>query len=76
MNGIYDKDVENVPYIGEYIDTIMKVLSTADIVVGHNISYDEEILGYELARLGRPGDYTPAQSICTMRSSTDYCKLP
>lgn len=76
VNGIYDKDVENVPYIGEYIDTIMKVLSTADIVVGHNISYDEEILGYELARLGRPGDYTPAQSICTMRSSTDYCKLP
>jgi DNA polymerase-3 subunit epsilon len=76
VNGIYDKDVADVPYIEESIDTIMQVLNGADIVVGHNVSYDEGILGYELARLGRPGDYTPAQSICTMRSSTDYCKLP
>ncbi len=44
MNGIYDKDVVDVPYIEEYIDTIMKVLNGVDIVVGHNISYDEEIL--------------------------------
>lgn len=76
VNGIYDKDVVDVPYIEEYIDSIMKVLNGADIVVGHNISYDEEILWYELARLGRTGEYTPAQSICTMRLSTDYCKLP
>lgn len=76
VNGIYDKDVADKPYIEDSIDVIMKVLNGADIVVGHNISYDEEILGYELARLGRMGDYTPAQSICTMRSSTDYCKLP
>lgn len=76
VNGIYDKDVADMPYIEESIDTIMKVLNGADVVVGHNVSYDEEILGYELARLGRAGDYTPAQSICTMRSSTEYCKLP
>lgn len=76
VNGIYDKDVADVPYIEESIDVIMRVLNGADIVVGHNVSYDEGILGYELARLGRPGDYTPTQSICTMRSSTDYCKLP
>jgi DNA polymerase III epsilon subunit-like protein len=76
VNGIYDRDVENVPYIEDSIDTIMKVLNSADIVVGHNVSYDEQILGYELDRLGRSGDYTPIQSICTMRTSTDYCKLP
>lgn len=67
VNGIYDKDVADKPYIEENIDIIMKVLNGADIVVGHNISYDEEILGYELSRLGRHGDYTPVQSICTMR---------
>ena len=67
VNGIYDKDVADKPYIEESIDVIMKVLNGADIVVGHNISYDEEILGYELSRLGRHGDYTPIQSICTMR---------
>ncbi len=76
VNGIYDRDVENCPYIEKSIDIIMKVLNSADIVVGHNISYDEQILGYELDRLGRSGEYTPIQSICTMRTSTDYCKLP
>jgi DNA polymerase-3 subunit epsilon len=76
VNGIYDRDVADKPYIEDSIDTIMKVLNGSDVVVGHNIAYDEEILGYELARLGRAGDYTPVQAICTMRSATDYCKLP
>ncbi|MBC7503914.1 3'-5' exonuclease [Candidatus Gracilibacteria bacterium] len=76
VNGIYDRDVVDVPYIENSIDTIMKVLNSADIVVGHNVSFDEQILSYELDRLGRSGDYTPIQSICTMRTSTDYCKLP
>lgn len=76
VNGIYDKDVVDKLYIEEHIDVIMKVLNGSDVVVWHNISYDEEIIGYELARLWRRGDYTPTQSICTMRTSTDYCKLP
>jgi hypothetical protein len=35
------------------MDDIIRVLNRADIVSGHNISYDEEILSYELARLRR-----------------------
>ncbi len=76
VNGIYDRDVVDKAYMDEHIDVIMKILNSADIVVGHNISYDEEILSYELARLGRSGEYTPIQSICTMRTSTDHCRLP
>lgn len=76
VHGIYDKDVVDAPGIEEKIDEIMKVLNGSDIVVWHNVSYDEEILGYELERLGRTGDYTPAKSICTMIGATEYCKLP
>lgn len=75
VHGIYDQDVENEPYMEDRMDMIMKILNGADIVAGHNVSYDEEVLNYELDRLGRTGDYTPAQVICTMKSSTDYCKL-
>lgn len=75
VHGIYDKDVEDKPYIEEKIDEIIKILHSADIVAGHNVSYDEEIINYELERLGRAGEYTPSQTICTMKSSTDYCKL-
>ena len=75
VHGIYDKDVVDAPYIEEKIDEIMKVLNSVDVVSGHNVSFDEEIIGYELSRLGRNGEYTPAQVICTMRSSTQHCKL-
>lgn len=75
VHGIYDKDVENAPYVEEIIDKALKYLNTTEVVVGHNIEYDETVIRYELERLGRKGDYQPISSCCTMRSSTDYCKL-
>jgi DNA polymerase III epsilon subunit-like protein len=75
VHGIYDRDVENAPYIEQVWPQIMRFLNTTDVVVGHNIEYDEQVIRDELARLGRPGDYQPMKSICTMKSSTDYCKL-
>ena len=40
VHGIYDKDVENEPYIEGKIDEIMRVLNSVDVVVGQNVSYD------------------------------------
>jgi DNA polymerase III epsilon subunit-like protein len=75
VNGIFDRDVVDKSPISEHIADIIKVLNRADIVSGHNIEYDEEILSYELERLGRKGDYSPRSTLCTMRSSTEYCQL-
>jgi DNA polymerase III epsilon subunit-like protein len=44
IHGIYDKDVETSPSIAEIIDGILKYLNTTDMVVGHNIEFDEEII--------------------------------
>jgi DNA polymerase III epsilon subunit-like protein len=75
VHGIYDKDVADAPYVETVIDGFLKYLNSTDVVVGHNIEYDETIIRYELARIGRPGDYQPVSTCCTMRSSTDHCKL-
>ncbi len=75
VNGIFDKDVTDALPMSTHIDTILAVLGRADIVIGHNIEYDEDILSYELERTGRKGDYAPQKTLCTMRSSTDHCKL-
>ncbi len=75
VHGIYDRDVEHRDYIDTYLDEIIQVLNRNDIVAGHNIEYDEQILSFELERTGRIGDYAPQKTICTMRSSTEYCKL-
>ena len=75
VNGIYDRDVVDAPYIEDCVDRFLKPLNNADAVVGHNIEYDEEVLRNELARIGKAGYYHPQKSFCTMRLSTDYCKL-
>lgn len=75
IHGIYDRDVENAPYIEEVIDQVLKYLNTSDVIVGHNVEFDEEIIRLQLARLGRKGDYQPMKTICTMRTTTDYCQL-
>jgi hypothetical protein len=39
--------------MSHFIEEIVQVLNRADVVSGHNIEYDEEILSYELDRAGR-----------------------
>jgi DNA polymerase III epsilon subunit-like protein len=75
IHGIYDRDVEDSPYIEEVIDQMLKYLNTSDAIVGHNVEFDEEIIRIQLARLGRKGDYQPMKTICTMRTTTEYCQL-
>lgn len=75
VHGIYDRDVAESPYIEDRISDFLRILNTADAVVGHNVEFDETIIRGELERLHRRGDYQPHQAICTMRSSTDFCKL-
>ncbi|MDD2516345.1 MAG: 3'-5' exonuclease [Candidatus Gracilibacteria bacterium] len=75
VNGIYDKDVENAPFVEEIFDEILRYLNTSDVIVGHNVEFDEEVVKHELERAGRKGDYQPSKIVCTMRSSTDFCQL-
>jgi DNA polymerase III epsilon subunit-like protein len=75
VNGIYDRDVAECAPMETHMDTILRALSDADTLSGHNIEYDEWVLAYELMRLGRDGEYAPVKTVCTMRSSTEYCQL-
>lgn len=76
VHGIYDKDVADKPIISDQIDIFLSYLNSADMVVGHNIEYDESVVNYELQRLGRRGDYNPQKTLCTMKSTVDYCAIP
>ncbi len=76
VHHIYDIDVKNAPYIEDVIDEILSYINWSDVIVGHNIEYDEDMLKLELKRLNREYDYRPKQVICTMNSTTNFCKLP
>jgi DNA polymerase III epsilon subunit-like protein len=45
-------------------------------LVAHNVDFDVKVMGAELIRAGLP-DVLPAKRLrCTMKESTDYCRLP
>jgi DNA polymerase III epsilon subunit-like protein len=48
----------------------------ADHIVAHNISFDEKIMGAELLRNDVESNFETTRKLCTMKSSTDYCRIP
>lgn len=75
VHHIYDIDVKNAPIIDEVIDEIMEYINTPDVVVWHNIEYDESMVKLELRRLQREHEYNPKQVVCTMKTTVDFCAI-
>ncbi len=62
--------------IGTILDAVTSDIGRADLLVAHNMSFDEKILGAELLRAGRPNLVEDRKRQCTMQGATDYCRLP
>lgn len=75
VHNIYDIDVKNAQNIEDVIDEIMSYINKPDIIVWHNVMYDENMIKLELKRLMVEYKYRPKQIICTMNLSIDFCKL-
>ncbi len=59
----------------EVLNRFNQLIEKADFIVAHNISFDEKILGAELLRKKIPSSFNKKRKLCTMKSSTNYCKL-
>jgi len=66
---------EGIP-IMEALDEALPEIEKAALVVAHNISFDEKILGAECLRLSRAHPLLKKTLRCTMKESTAYCALP
>jgi DNA polymerase-3 subunit epsilon len=54
-----------------------KDLSAAEVLVAHNIQFDERVVGAEFHRAGLKINPLVGKSLyCTMRSSTNFCQIP
>ena len=51
-------------------------ISIVDILVAHNMAFDEKVMGAECIRDGGTDWLEKRKKICTMVSSTNYCMLP
>lgn len=62
--------------LGSVLDEVVEGLEKAEVLVAHNMSFDEKILGSELLRASHPNVVAKRKRRCTMRESTRYCQLP
>ena len=51
-------------------------IEKATAMVAHNINFDEKIVGAEFIRKDISHQLFQKKRICTMKESTDYCRLP
>ncbi len=52
------------------------LVDQAEFIVAHNISFDEKIVGAEYIRNNIESDFQQKKKLCTMKASTNYCKIP
>ena len=65
---------EGVPLSG-VLEYFLALNKRADRFVGHNINFDVSIIGAEMFRADLNGRFIFLKQICTMKTSTNYCKL-
>lgn len=66
---------EGIP-VKTALDTFMKDIERAKLLVGHNIEFDKSIIGAELIRLDlNPEPLLQVEKLDTGVASTDYCQM-
>lgn len=58
------------------LDAFADAVQSADVLVGHNVDFDEKVVGAELMRANMENLLPTTKRRCTMKETTDYCRLP
>lgn len=58
------------------LESFVQAVNDATTIVAHNIEFDVNVIGAECARLGIPNPIHDKPTQCTMRESTDHCRIP
>ena len=76
ITGITEEMVANMPTFSQVADQVIAIFRNTDLAVAHNLSFDQEILSFEMERLGLPKNCLPANTFCSMEGTRNLCKLP
>jgi DNA polymerase-3 subunit epsilon len=58
------------------LNAFLAAIGSAETLVAHNISFDENVLGAEFLRAGLPNPLPKKKRCCTMISATAFCGIP
>ena len=58
------------------LDDFARLVDTSRVLIAHNMSFDEKIMGAELLRTGVRSSFDKRDRFCTMKTSTELCAIP
>ena len=61
--------------LSSVLEEFQQLTGKADILVAHNMPFDEKIVGSEFIRAGMHNSLPAKQKICTMERATEFCAL-
>jgi DNA polymerase-3 subunit epsilon len=77
--GIHGISTERANIEGSSLKDVLQkfqtIVNEAEILVAHNMQFDEKIIGCEFIRVGMPNTLPLKRKICTMEKATDYCAI-
>lgn len=77
VHGITQKKAEKEGIkLVEALDIFKAAIDNVDYLIGHNIEFDEKVVGCELFRTSMENNVINKPKICTMEASIDFCKIP
>lgn len=79
-SNIHGISTERANKEGVSLDMVLKefsrLINESSFLVAHNMNFDEKIVGSEFLRNSVQNDLFKTARLCTMKASTDYCKIP
>lgn len=62
--------------LNQVLEKFYNSVNDADLLIAHNFSFDYGVMGSELLRNGFYNILNSKESLCTMKSTTEFCKIP
>ncbi len=76
IHGIsHEKAVNEGVLLKDVLQNFQSLIEESEVLVAHNMSFDEKIAGAEFLRTGMPNTIPSKQKICTMLSTTNFCAI-
>ncbi len=70
-----EKAINEGKQLSVVLQYFQSLISQAAVLVAHNMSFDEKIVGAEFLRVGMSNTIPSKRKICTMESTTNFCAL-
>ena len=71
-----EKAIKEGVLVNRVFEEFSTAIDQADYIIAHNIDFDEKIVGAEFIRKNVPHRLFQKDRICTMKSTTEFCKIP